>query len=71
MSETTGFSPFFANYGFHPRMGVEPSQPRPPKIYLNNHLVVFHHFAERPSRLLPTASASAGSKPLAIRSNPT
>ena len=23
-SETTGMSPFFANYGFHPRLGVEP-----------------------------------------------
>ena len=31
-SETTGVSPFFANYGFHPRMGVEPSQPLPPQI---------------------------------------
>ncbi|OBS16093.1 hypothetical protein FPOA_27763 [Fusarium poae] len=24
-SETTGVSPFFANYGFHPRMGFEPT----------------------------------------------
>lgn len=24
-SETTGMSPFFANYGFHPRMGFEPT----------------------------------------------
>jgi len=29
-SETTGVSPFFANYGFHPKLGVEPSQPCPP-----------------------------------------
>ena len=30
-SESTGLSPFFANYGYHPRMGVEPSQgPVPP-----------------------------------------
>ena len=26
-SESTGLSPFFANYGFHPRMGFEPVQP--------------------------------------------
>jgi hypothetical protein len=25
-SETTGISPFFANYGFHPRMGFEPPE---------------------------------------------
>jgi hypothetical protein len=31
-SETTGVSPFFANYGFHPRMGVEPSGPCPPQL---------------------------------------
>lgn len=32
VSETTGVSPFFANYGFHPRMGVEPAQPCPPTL---------------------------------------
>jgi hypothetical protein len=26
-SETTGLSPFFVNYGFHPRLGVEPIEP--------------------------------------------
>jgi hypothetical protein len=26
-SETTGLSPFFANYGFYPRLGVEPIEP--------------------------------------------
>jgi hypothetical protein len=25
--ETTGLSPFFANYGFYPRLGVEPIEP--------------------------------------------
>jgi hypothetical protein len=25
-SETTGITPFFANYGFHPRLGVEPHE---------------------------------------------
>jgi hypothetical protein len=29
---TTGISPFFANYSFHPRMGVEPAQPFPLQI---------------------------------------
>jgi hypothetical protein len=32
VSESTGVSPFFANYGFHPRMGVEPARPYPPNI---------------------------------------
>jgi hypothetical protein len=32
VSETTGVSPFFANYGFHPRLGVEPSKPCPPNL---------------------------------------
>lgn len=32
VSETTGVSPFFANYGFHPRMGIEPTQPCPPNL---------------------------------------
>jgi hypothetical protein len=26
-SETTGLSLFFANYGFYPRLGVEPIEP--------------------------------------------
>jgi hypothetical protein len=34
ISETTGMSPFFANYGFHPRLGVEPSTPVPPNLSL-------------------------------------
>jgi hypothetical protein len=32
VSETTGVSPFFANYGFHPRLGVEPTTPCPPNL---------------------------------------
>ena len=32
ISETTGVSPFFANYGFNPRMGVEPTKLPPPNI---------------------------------------
>jgi hypothetical protein len=32
ISETTGVSPFFANYGFHPRLGTEPSAPCPPNL---------------------------------------
>lgn len=31
-SETTGVSPFFVNYGFHPRLGVEPTKPCPPNL---------------------------------------
>jgi hypothetical protein len=29
-SESTGVSPFFTNYGFNPKLGIEPSQPAPP-----------------------------------------
>jgi transposase InsO family protein len=32
VSETTGITPFFATYGFHPRMGVEPARPCPPNL---------------------------------------
>jgi reverse transcriptase-like protein/integrase-like protein len=32
ISETTNVSPFFANYGFHPRLGIEPSSPCPPNL---------------------------------------
>ena len=32
ISETTGISPFFANYGFNPHMGIEPPRPRPPNL---------------------------------------
>jgi hypothetical protein len=32
VNETTGISPFFANYGFNPRLGIEPPQPRPPNL---------------------------------------
>ena len=31
-SETTGMSPFFANYGFNPLLGTEASQPCPPNM---------------------------------------
>jgi hypothetical protein len=29
VNETTGISPFFANYGYNPRLGIEPAGPRP------------------------------------------
>ena len=32
VSSTTGISPFFANYGHHPRMGTEPRTPPPPDL---------------------------------------
>ena len=32
MNETTGTSPFFANYGFHPQLSVEPTKPCPPNL---------------------------------------
>src|SRR4029077_14898082 len=30
VNDTTGISPFFANYGFNPRLGIEPPRPPPP-----------------------------------------
>jgi hypothetical protein len=32
VNETTKVAPFFANYGYHPRLGIEPPQPCPPKL---------------------------------------
>ncbi|KAI0999591.1 hypothetical protein K3495_g8604 [Podosphaera aphanis] len=32
ISETTGVSPFFANYGYNPKLGVESRQPCPPSL---------------------------------------
>lgn len=32
MNETTGVSPFFANYSYHHRLGVEPPHPKPPNL---------------------------------------
>ena len=32
VNETTGISPFFPNYGFNPRLGIEAPQPRPPNL---------------------------------------
>jgi RNase H-like domain found in reverse transcriptase/Reverse transcriptase (RNA-dependent DNA polymerase)/Integrase zinc binding domain/Chromo (CHRromatin Organisation MOdifier) domain len=32
VNDTTGISPFFANYGFNPRLGIEPAGPRPPTL---------------------------------------
>ncbi|TRX94028.1 hypothetical protein FHL15_005106 [Xylaria flabelliformis] len=35
VSSTTGMSPFFANYGYNPRMGVEPAEPNLPASLVN------------------------------------
>jgi len=32
VNESTGISPFFANYGFNPRLGIEPAGPCPPAL---------------------------------------
>jgi hypothetical protein len=58
-SETTGVSPFFANYGFHPRMGVEPAQPCPPNITEAQRREFFRasEIAERFKAILEKATA--------------
>jgi hypothetical protein len=43
-STTTGTSPFFANYGFHLRLGIEPAQPCPRKQEFYNANVVADRF---------------------------
>ena len=57
--ETTGVSLFFANYGFHPRMGVEPAQPCPPNVTEAQRREFFHasEIAERFKAILEKAIA--------------
>ena len=54
-------SPFFANYGFHPRMGVEPAQPCPPEITEAQRREFFRasEIANRFKAILDTATALA------------
>lgn len=32
ISRTTGVSPFLANYGYNPQIGIEPPEPKPPNL---------------------------------------
>jgi hypothetical protein len=58
-SETTGISPFYANYGFHPKMGVEPARPAPPDLsdHQRNEFFNAQEFANRFSAVLDQLKA--------------
>jgi hypothetical protein len=60
-SETTGVSPFFANYGFHPKLGVEPSQPAQPTLSQSQRKEFFkaNTIADRFNRILTQLKALA------------
>lgn len=61
VSETTGCSPFFANYGFHPHLGVEPSKPCPPDMTMAQKREFFkgNKSADRMERILEQLRALA------------
>lgn len=61
VSETISVSPFFANYGFHPRLGVEPRQPCPPGMPMQQKQESFRAdaVAERFDRILTQLNALA------------
>jgi hypothetical protein len=52
-SETTGLSLFFANYSFHPRLGVEPIEPvdmpaaRQASVFANQMSAIQDHLREQ------------------------
>jgi len=60
-SETTGVSPFFANYGFHPRLGTEPSTPCPPNLspIQKREFYKANNIAERFDRIITQLKALA------------
>lgn len=61
VSETTGMSPFFANYGYNPQMGVEPRPPCPPTLTAKQRQE-FHRaneIADRFSKILDQLQALA------------
>jgi hypothetical protein len=61
VSETTGTSPFFANYGFHPKLGIEPSQPAPPNLSVTQKREFFraNNIADRFNRIITQLKAAA------------
>ncbi|QLI66561.1 Transposon Tf2-12 polyprotein [Metarhizium brunneum] len=60
-SDTTGVSPFFANYGFHPRLGIEPADPCPPNLSMAQRRGFYkaNTVAERFERILDQLRALA------------
>jgi hypothetical protein len=54
ISETTGFSPFFANYGFNPKLKFEPRPPYSPDKtpQQKREFIKAHNMADRFDRIL-------------------
>lgn len=61
VSETTGVSPFFANYGFNPPLGTEPSKPCPPHLSAmqKREFLKANNIADRFERILTQLKALA------------
>ncbi len=59
ISESTGISPFFANYGFNPRLGIEPAKPASPTMTKTQKQEALNAntLAERMKRILEVARA--------------
>ncbi|MDB5911071.1 MAG: hypothetical protein JWP34_5188, partial [Massilia sp.] len=59
ISETTGVSPFFANYGFNPRLGTEPTKPCPPNVSVTQkrEFLKANNIADRFDRILTQLKA--------------
>ncbi len=57
VSEATGLSPFFANYNFHPCLGIEPAKPNPPtwSASQKREILNVHAMADRMERILDIA----------------
>ena len=58
-NKITGVSPFFANYGYNPRLGIEPAEPQPPNLSPSVKEEYFRvdSIAERFRRILTKLSA--------------
>lgn len=71
VSETTSVSPFFANYGFDPRLGVEPSQPVPPGLTVQRkkEFLFANHIAERFDRIITRLKALAAQSMMRYEEN--
>jgi hypothetical protein len=61
VSETTGVSPFYANYGYHPRLGFEPRQACSPEKtpQQKREFLKAHNIADRFDRILTQLKALA------------
>jgi hypothetical protein len=59
VSETTGFFPFFANYGFNPKLGFEPRPPYSPDKtpQQKREFMKAHNVADRFNRILTQMKA--------------